>query len=149
MIYCFDWWSLIANQCFLIWCKSIFVLKDTLKAINNFQNKQKSVRSNVFWYIKVSIFWKCIQYTIHWGKTQMLKQFPLEKINGTKSALFFSLLHAPNHHSFTFNLRFLLKHKDSSIKNCMGFSIFNSVSFLLKFIFLLNKMHGPFDFKTS
>ena len=33
---------------------------------------------------------------------------------------------------------------------CVGFSIFDSVSILLKFIFLLNKMHhGPFDFKTS
>ena len=29
----------------------------------------------------------------------------------------------------------------------MGFSIFDSISFLLKFIFLFNKMHGLFDFK--
>ena len=33
---------------------------------------------------------------------------------------------------------------------CMGFSISDSVSILLKFIFLLNKMHhGLFDFKMS
>ena len=37
-----------------------------------------------------------------------------------------------------------LKHK----KLCVGFSIFDSVSFLLKFIFLFNNMHGIFDFKT-
>ena len=86
--------------------------KDTLKAFNDFKNKQKSVWSNVFWYVKVCIFWKCIQYTIHWDKTQMLKKFPSDKINGTKNALFF-LSRAPTHHSFTFNLRFLyeLKHK--------------------------------------
>ena len=72
----------------------------------------KNVWSNIFWYVKVCIFWKCIQYTIHWDKTQMLKKFPSDKINGTKNALFF-LSRAPTHHSFTFNLRFLyeLKHK--------------------------------------
>ena len=30
--------------------------------------KQKSVWSNIFWYVTVCIFWKYIQYTIHWGK---------------------------------------------------------------------------------
>ena len=36
-----------------------------------------------------------------------------------------------------------------SLKVRVGFSIFNSVLFLLKFIFLFNKMHELFDFKTS
>ena len=36
----------------------------------------------------------------------MLKEFPSEKINGTKNALFF-LLRAPTRHSFTFNFRLL------------------------------------------
>ena len=31
----------------------------------------------------------------------------------------------------------------------MGFSIFDSVSFLFKFTFLFNKIHGLFDIKTS
>ena len=35
-----------------------------------------------------------------------------------------------------------------SLKQCVGTSIFDFVSFLLKFIFLLNKMHGLFDIKT-
>ena len=80
----------------------------------------------------------------------MLKKFRSDKINGTKNALFF-LSRAQTHHSFTFDLRFLdeLKHKFVSLKLCVGFSIFDSVSFLLKFIFLFNKMHGLFDFKTS
>ena len=36
---------------------------------------KKSVWSNIFWYVKGYIFWKFIQYTIHWNKTQMLKNF--------------------------------------------------------------------------
>ena len=55
----------------------------------HFKNKQKNVWSNVFWYVKVCTFWKCIQYTIHWDKTQMLKKIPFDKINGTKNALIF------------------------------------------------------------
>ena len=48
--------------------------------------------------------------------------------------------------SFTFNLQILyeLKHK-----LCVGFPIFDSTLFLLKFIFLLKKEHGLFDFTTS
>ena len=64
----------------------------------------------------------------------MLKKFLLDKTNVTKNALsFFSEL----------------KRKvDLSITVC-GFSIFDSVSFLLKFIFLFTKEYGRFDFKTS
>ena len=36
-----------------------------------------------------------------------------------------------------------------SLKVSGGFSLFDFVSFLLKFIFLFNKMHELFDFKTS
>ena len=35
-----------------------------------------------------------------------------------------------------------------SLKVSGGFSLFDFVSFLLKFIFLFNKMHELFDFKT-
>ena len=45
----------------------------------------------------------------------MLKKFPLEKINGTKNALFF-LLQATTQHSFTFNARFL----NELLKLCVG-----------------------------
>ena len=44
-------------------------LKNTLKAFENFKNKQQKCRSNVFWYIKLCIFWKCVQYNTHWDKT--------------------------------------------------------------------------------
>ena len=56
-------------------------LPNILKAFDDLKNKQKSAWSNIFWYLKICIFWKCIQYTIHWDKTHML--------NGTKTALFF------------------------------------------------------------
>ena len=98
------------------------MLKVTLKAFYDFKNKQKSVWSNVFWYVKVCILWKCSQYTIHWDKTQMLKRFSLEKINGIKNAPFF-LSRALTHNSFTFNLRVLyeLKHKVCLSKTVCGF----------------------------
>ena len=96
------------------------------------KRSNKSVWSNVFWYVKVFIFWKCIQYTIHWDKTQILKKFPSDKINGTKNALFF-LSRAPTHHSFTFNLRFLyeLKHKVRLSKT--GCRLFD---FRFRFVFI-------------
>ena len=39
-----------------------------------------SVWSNVFWYVKACIFWNCIQYTIHWNKTQMFEKSPSDKL---------------------------------------------------------------------
>ena len=42
------------------------------------KTNNKSAWSNVFWYVKVCIFWKCIQCTIHWDKTQILKKRPFE-----------------------------------------------------------------------
>ena len=79
------------------------LLKDIRKAFGDFKNKQqKFMKAYVFWYVKVSTFWKFIQYTIHWNKTQMLKKNFLGKLNGTKNALYF-LSRAPPHHSFTSN----------------------------------------------
>ena len=53
-----------------------------------------------------------IQYTMHWEKTQILKNLPSDKICRTKNTLFF-LSWAPTYHSSTFNLTFLyeLKHE--------------------------------------
>ena len=39
--------------------------------------------------VKVYIFYKFIQYSIHWDKIQILQKVPLDKINITKNALFF------------------------------------------------------------
>ena len=69
----------------------------------------KSVWSNVFSYVKICIFWKCIQY-----------------------GLFF-LSRAPTYHSFTFNLRFWyeLKHKARLSETVCG--IFH---FRFRFVFI-------------
>ena len=72
----------------------------------------------------------------------------LDKINSTKMPLF----------SFASSNTVLLLICDSykcwstrfvSLKQCVGFSIFDSVLFLLKFMVLFHRMQGLFDFKTS
>ena len=80
----------------------------------------------------------------------MFKTCLADKINGTKNVLLF-LSRAPTYPSFTFNLQFLdvLSTRFASLKQCVWFSILDSVLFLLKFICLFNKMHGLFDFETS
>ena len=77
------------------------------------------------------IFWKCIQYTTHWDKKQMLKTFPLDKINGTKNSLVL-LSRAPTYHSFTFNLQFLyeLMHKV-----CLSKTVCEIFHFRFRFVF--------------
>ena len=66
-------------------------------------------------------------------KTQMLKKFPSNKINGTKNVLFF-LSRAPSHHSFTLNLQFLyeLKHKIRLSKTVCGIFHFQFHFVLIK-----------------
>ena len=81
-----------------------------------------------------------------------VKRFPLGKINGTKTASFFHS-RAATHHSFTFKLQFLYE-LTVCVFVCVcvrvggvgggGFSVFDSVSYLLKLTFLVNKMHGLF-----
>ena len=74
----------------------------------------------------------------------MLKKIPSDKINGTKSELQLItvlLLICDSHMSWS--TRFV------SLKLGVGFSLFDSAAFLLKFIFSFNKMQGLFDFKTS
>ena len=102
------------------------------------ETSNKSLWSNVFWYVKVGILWQCFQYTMDWDKTQILEKLFLDKINGTKNALFF-LLRTPTHHSFTFNLWFLyeLKHKVClSITGCEIFNFWFSFIFIKIYIFV-------------
>ena len=89
----------------------IKILKILWRLSTILKTSNKGIWSDVFWYVKVCIFCKCIQYTIHWDKIETLKK-NFGQTNSTKNALFF-LLRAPTHHSFTFNLWFLyeLKHK--------------------------------------
>ena len=81
------------------------------------KTSNKSI-SNVFLICKISIFRKCIKYTIHWDKTQMLKQFLRTKWMIQKMPFIF-LSQAPTHHIFNFNLWVLyeLKNKVCLSKN--------------------------------
>ena len=76
----------------------------------------------------------------------MLTKFSSDKINVAKISLFF-LPRAPTLHSVTFNCISYLSWSTSfmSLKLCVRFSIFESVSFLINFLFLLNKMRWLFD----
>ena len=86
--------------------------------------KARNLADSVFWYVKVNIFWKFIQYTLHWNKTQTLKKLTLDKINVVKNALFF-LSRAPTHHSFTFNWKFLYELKQMIHFSKTGCGIFH------------------------
>ena len=90
------------------------------------------------------------QRTINWDKTQMLKKFPSDKIKIQKMPSFFfrelqfiTVLLLVCDFYMSWSTSFV------SLKLCVVPSIFDSVSFFLKFIFLFNKMHGLFNFKTS
>ena len=127
---------------------SKFALRTNWRFSTILKTNNKSLCSNVLWYVKVYIFWKFIQYTIHWDKTQ--KKFLSGKTNATKMHSFFFHEHQP------ITVLLLIRNSYTSwntwfipLKLCVGFSIFDSVSFLLKFMSLFNKMHGLFHFKTS
>ena len=96
-----------------------FVLKATLKT---FDESSKSVWSILFWYVKVCIFWKCIQYTIYCSKTKILKKIPLGQNKWYKNFPSFFFLRAPTYHNLTFNLQFLfeLKNKVRLSKTARG-----------------------------
>ena len=118
---------------YMLICQSpCLLLRILLRLSTILKSSNKSVWSNVFWYVKVCMLWKCIQYTIHWDKTEMLKEFSSNKINGTKNVLVF-LLRVLTHHSSTLNLWFLyqLKYKVCLSKNMCG--IFH---FRFRFVFI-------------
>ena len=97
---------------------------------------------------KVYLFRKFIQYNIHWNKTQMLKKFlQTKKEKRYKKALFFFC----KLQLITVLVLLLIRNSDTrfiSLKLCVRISIFDSVSFLLMFVFLLRKKDWLFDFKT-
>ena len=99
------------------------------------KNKQKSVWSNVFWYIEIYLFWKFIQYTILWNK---IKKTPQE---------------SPSHkilHNFAFNLQFLfeLKHKACLSKIVCGIFHFRfRFLFYCSLYFCSTKSTNPFTLK--
>ena len=99
-----------------------------------------------------------VQYTMHWDKTRTLKKFPSDKTNVTKNALFF--FRGPQLITVLLSIR---KYYTSwstsffSLKLCVGFSIFDSVLFLLNFKFFSTesmdsmtlKHHNSFQNKNN
>ena len=79
-------------------------------------------------------------------KHKLSKKKSLDKINCTKmSSLFFCKLHLITVLLLICDSCMSWSTRSFSLKLCVGFSSFSFISFLLKFIFLFNKMHGLFD----
>ena len=96
------------------------------------------------------VYSKSVFNTQHIEINTYLKKFPSDKINVTKNALiFFRELQLISVFLLNCDFYMSLNIRFGSLKLCVGFSTFNSVPFLSKFIFLFNKMHEFFDFKTS
>ena len=91
-----------------------------------------------FQYVKVYIFWKFTQYTIHWDNANV-KNVPSDKIYFTKNAVLLLIWNSYMNWSA----------RSISFKVCVGFSIFDLVPFLFKFIFLFKKKQGFSEFKMS
>ena len=78
----------------------------------------------------------------------MLDKFTLDKINGTKNArFFFHELHFITVLILIREFYYELKLKVHLFKSVCEIPIFDSISFLLKFIYFLNKKYGLFDFE--
>ena len=123
------------------------------------KTSNKSLWSRVFWYVKVCIFWKCIQYIIHCEKTQILKKISFGQNKRYKICPLFSFA-SSNHHNFTFNMRFLyeLKHKVHLSKTVCGIFHFRFRFVYIKVYFFvqqnawtlwLKKVIIPFKIKIT
>ena len=71
------------------------------------ETSSKSAWSSAFWYVKECTYRKCIQYTIHWDKTQIFG-----KNRRYKKCPLFSFA-SSTHHRFIFNLQFLYELKQT------------------------------------
>ena len=107
----------------------------------------KNVSVNVFWYVKVYLSWKFIQYTTHWDKTQKSSQ--------KMHSFFFRELITV--FSFSFSFFFLLIRAElqgSSLSNCVWDFLFPASYQSLFFCSIKNmdclplKLIIPFKIKT-
>ena len=110
-------------------------LKGTLKAFNDFKKKE-----HLFLISKsIYIFWKFIQHTIYWDKTQMLKKNFFEQNKRYKNCSRFAF--ANSNLSQLYKLKYMVQ---LSKAVCEIFHFW----FLLNVVFLFNKKHGLLDFET-
>ena len=125
---------------FLIYSKTFWnsVFKGTLKAFDDYKNKQKGVWSNDFSYVEVNKLLKFIQYTTGWDKTQVLKNNSIGQDKRYKNAVFF-FSWASAHYSFISNSRVLYdrNHKVRLSKSaCRVFHFRFCLIFIKVFIYL-------------
>ena len=76
--------------------------KDTLKALDDFKNKLKSVWRNVFGYVKVYIYSESVFNTLYIEIKTNVKKFPSDKINGTKNDTYLFFFASSNSSQFYF-----------------------------------------------
>ena len=110
------------------------------------KTSNKNVCSNVFWYVKVYIFGKFLNCTLHWDNRNVKEKFPSPKKNVTKYILFYLL-----QDQFYFNLRFLyeLMQKTHLSKTMCGIFHFRFCLLFIEVYIFFNKKHGLFHFKRS
>ena len=116
--------------------------KDTLKVLDDFKNKQKSVRSNTFWYVKVYIYLESLFNTLYIEKNTNAKKISLGQNECYKIMRSFFSHELQLHHSFNLNLQFLyeLKHKvHLSIVVCRIFHFRFCLVFIKVYIFVQRK----------
>ena len=79
----------LSNNSCSTWVRLLVYLSIHQRISTILKTRKKMYKSNVFWYVKVRIFWKRSYYTIHGDKSHMLKKFPSNKIKCTKNVFFF------------------------------------------------------------
>ena len=82
-------WLIVFGKCFPL--VKILRYNEGFRRFLKKATKVYGVGINIFWCVTAYIFWKFIQYTVHWDKTKMLKKFPSDKINVRKMYSFFFL----------------------------------------------------------
>ena len=142
-------------------------------SFNDFKNKQKSVRSNVFLYIKVCIFiffyiylfyilfiviiyldvyfiCKSVFITLYIEIKHMIKKLSSDNVNGAKIPSFFfrefkliTVLLLLCDSYMSWSTRFV------SLRSVHGIFQFRFCFVLIKVYIFVQKIHGLFDFKTS
>ena len=112
-----------------------FVLRKQWSFLTILKISNRSVWSDIFWLLKVYLFCKFIQQSIQRDKTQMFKKLLSNKIK----IIFFGKLHLITILLLIFDSYISWSTKLIFLKFCVGFSIFDSVSFLLSFYFCPTK----------
>ena len=125
--------------------------EDMLKAFNDFKNKQQKRTKKLFFDMYKYIYSESLFDTLYNAIKHKCSKKSFRQNKRYKNALFFFFRELQLIIVLLFICISYMSWSTTliSLKLCVAFSIFDSVLFLLKFIFLFNKKHGFFGFKTS